>query len=169
MKINYNINHELLTHDALKDLKGKQLLVTWLVWSQIMHICWHTKSKTCEFYQGQFSEDLKISDNTTKAALTHLINLDLIKCVRQYSQKGLLPGMYVLTQSSIRPMQKQYQKANKAVSPSDTVNNINNIIRGDVKSHTPNNEKMVTSSDLKKPSSGPNPILEEYNKLKQQK
>ena len=83
--------------------------------------------------------------------------------MRAYSQKGLLPGRYVLTQSSIRIANKQYQKTKQAVSPGDTVNNINNIIKDVAVDTTHFNERMVPSAQSE---TKPNPIVEEYNELK---
>ena len=131
MKINYSVNHNLFTHPALQDLKGKPLMVTWLIWCQILHLAWNTQSKTCDFRQVEFCNDLKISQNTARAAIKHLLEKGVIKLVSPY-QKGEKSATYELTKSSIRIQQKQYQKSHKAVSRGDTVNNINNIIREEV-------------------------------------
>lgn len=161
MNVNYNINHELLQHEALRDLKNKELLVVWLVWSQIMHMTWHQK-KPWAFRQGDFCLDLKISQSTCSSALKYLISKDLIKCIKPYSKIGNQPGIYAVTGASIRFQRNQYQKHSKPVSPSDRVNNVNNIIRDDdVKTSPPNKNKVTFPSQSSKE---PNWNLNKTNK-----
>ena len=157
MKINYNVHHILLTHDVLKDLKGKPLLVTWLAWCQIMHLAYFTKNKSCAFYQKQFSEDLGVSQNTTRAALKHLMSKGMIKCVVPYQRKTNSPGTYILTQACIRIASNLYQKPHKPVSPGDTVNNIK-------KYYKQKKDDVDTSPPSKKETSA-SEFIQELNRI----
>lgn len=131
MNINYNVNHRLFEHEILKDLKNKPRIITWLVWSQIMWLAYHTKNQTCQFRQGDFSRDLGIGQGTTRQALDYLVEKGMIKCVFPYQSKTMTPAVYALTTACIRIMQNLYQKSTKPVSGPDTVNNIKKILKGD--------------------------------------
>ena len=68
MNINHAVHWSLLDHEVIPT-KGSNRVCTWLVWSQIIHICWFTQSKICKFYQGQFAVASSYSPNTVKRAL----------------------------------------------------------------------------------------------------
>jgi hypothetical protein len=129
MNLNYNVNHALFNHEALSSLSNKPRIITWLVWSQLIHLCWHREDKQWAFRQGDFCRDLMISESTCASALKYLIDQGLIKLVKPYSKTGNQPGIYALKGASIRIAQNQYQKQGKPVSPRDRVNKLNKFIR----------------------------------------
>ncbi len=143
MNINHTLHYSLLDHEVIPK-KGSNRICTWLVLNQIIHLSWFTKSRTCTFYQTQFATATTYSPNTVRAALRLLVDKGMIKQIRPYQRATNQAAVYGLTQASIRECKKLYQKHSKAVSPSDRVNNINNIIREDAAKASPPNKKEWT-------------------------
>jgi len=143
MNINHSLHYSLLDHEIIPK-KGSNRICTWLVWCQILHLSWFTKSKSCTFYQGQFATATTYSPNTVRAALKLLLDKKMIKCIIPYQRQTNQAAVYGLTQASIRECANLYQRERKPVSPSDRVNNINNIIREDDVNTPPPNKKEWT-------------------------
>ncbi len=136
MNINHALHYSLLDHEVIPK-KGSNRICTWLVFNHIIHLSWFTKSRTCTFYQTQFALSTTYSPNTVRAALRLLLDAKLIKLIRPYQRATNQAAVYGLTQASIRECAKLYQRERKPVSPSDRVNNINNIIREEVNTSSP--------------------------------
>ena len=147
MDLNQSVHWSLLDHEIMPE-KGSNRICTWIVWCQIIHLSWFTKTKSCTFYQTQIAEATTYSANTVKAALTLLLDKGMIRCIKPYQRKGSKAGIYGLTPASIRIAQKLYQKQSSAVSASDRVNNVNYDNRVDDINISPPIKKMVTSTDL---------------------
>lgn len=147
MELNQSLHWSLLDHEIMPE-KGSNRICTWIVWCQIIHLSWFTKTKSCTFYQTQIAEATTYSANTIKAALTLLLDKGMIRCIKPYQRKGSTAGIYGLTPASIRIAQKLYQKQSSAVSASDSVNNVNYDNRGGDINIPPPIKKMVTSTAL---------------------
>ena len=109
MELNQSLHWSLLDHEIMPE-KGSNRICTWIVWCQIIHLSWFTKTKSCTFYQTQIAEATTYSANTIKAALTLLLDKGMIRCIKPYQRKGSTAGIYGLTPASIRIAQKLYQK-----------------------------------------------------------
>ena len=123
MQINYNVHHKLLDYKPLSELTSKNMLITWLVWCQVMHICYHSKDKQIHLYMNQLAKDYKCSRNTIRASVRFLEGHGLIECIIAYDRKSNSPGVYILSKACIRIAQNLYQKRSKPGSPRDQVNN----------------------------------------------
>lgn len=129
MRINYSVHHELLDHEIIKDLKGGKKRIAWQVLCMIMHISYHTKDKSCTFYQRQWADDMGYGQQHVREALKYLMKHKMIKMLIPYSRKNQTAAVYTMDTGCVQIANKLYTKSSKAVSQVDTVNNIKNIKR----------------------------------------
>ena len=143
MQINYNIDHKLLNLPVFKNQTDHTKRALLISLSIIIHFTKHTGQ--CMFYQTQLSEDWDITDRYFRKALKILLDSKLIKLVKPYDRKTQTPAIYQGSSGTIPGVSKQYTPGLKAVDARSRVNNINNIIRDDDKSH-PNKKEETSSS-----------------------
>ena len=153
MTINYTVHHKLLSHPCLEGLANKPLVITWIIWCQIIHLSYYSKDGRMTFRQGNFVKDLKIGHSTAKAALNHLMEQGMIKCITRPQYKTNEAGVYEPSTACIRISQNLYQEFTKPVSGPSTINNSKRIIKGDndsFKKNQSHNETKVDDQDTSK-------------------
>lgn len=88
MYINYPMDHKLLEHPAIIDLKGGIKICAWHSLCVIKQFTLHTDSKCFELREGQFSEDIGRNKKTLVKALMHLESKGVIEMVSDWQRKG---------------------------------------------------------------------------------
>jgi hypothetical protein len=167
MNINYNVDHKLFALPIFQEkMTNTQRYALWITLSQIVHFSKHSKS--CTFYQGQMSEDFGIRADFFSKAIKLLIKYKYIKCLRPYDRKTLSAAVYQWDTGYISLRANLYPSESKPVSHRDTVNNY-------VNNYKPQDDDFDQSSLVNgkesqpSPETKPNPILEEWYKLQENK
>ena len=114
IKGNHAVHYVLLQHDILKDLKGRSLITTWLVWCYIMH--WNWTSGECTLPQGKLAKAWKCHNSYIKSAVDHLTKHKMIRCIEKPSYKYNRSGVYKTLQACIEITNNLYRKRRKPVA-----------------------------------------------------
>ncbi len=117
MRINYSVHHELLDHEIIKDLKGGKKRIAWQVLCMIMHISYHTKDKSCTFYQRQWADDMGYGQQHVREALKYLMKHKMIKMLIPYSRKNQTAAVYTMDTGCIQIANKLYNKKQQKLYP----------------------------------------------------
>ncbi len=111
---NHSVHYTLLQHDILKDLKGRSLMTTWLVWCYIMH--WNWSRGECTLPQGKLAKAWKCHNSYIKSAVDHLTKHKMIRCIEAPSYKYNKSGVYKTLQACIEISNNLYRKQRKPVA-----------------------------------------------------
>ena len=121
--MNYNIDHNLLKDPYISELNGKLKVVTWVVYSFILHFTKHLGY--VDFYTTSFANDWQTKPDMVKQAIEGLIKVGYIKRTRLYQKKGNIPARYEAKRYSQKGT-KVYPKSSQGISKSAKVKELNN-------------------------------------------
>jgi DNA-binding Lrp family transcriptional regulator len=125
--MNYSLDHNLLQHPKLQEIKGSKRRMAWIIWCATIHFTKNAKDNKFILSQGKFAKDFGVKDNTVKEAIAFLVDNGLIKRVKLYQRKGNQSAHYVDPRYS--PMGKKvYPNGQKGIAQWDKVNNSKGII-----------------------------------------
>ncbi len=165
--MNYNVDLNYLKEPLFVGLTGSKKSTLLQTVSLIRHMTRFAKAHSCTFYSTKFAHDMGVKPATVSWCIKLLLAKGEIICIKPYQRKGNQPAIYV-AERYIPKGAKVYPLGRKGIAPRDKVNNYNN-------NYKPMNDGIDIPHPFKieKPSSAPttpetklNPLIQEYNNLK---
>jgi len=121
--MNFNVDEKLFAITSIwEDLTNSQHRAMIIVLNQIVH--WSRVSKHCELREGNIERLYRIPRRDIVMVRKRLLELEYIKCHRQYCRKNSLPAIYSCTTGLWSMIQKP-------VVSQTMDNNYNNNYRGE--------------------------------------
>ena len=129
MKINYSINHSLMSLPIFDTIKNQERQAVIVMLNCIAHFVRNVGY--CDFYKRQMSNDWGINMKAFAKAEKILLNADYIKILRYPSKTDQTPGRYSITKTLIKDAKayssvslKLWSREPKAIVQRATINNV---------------------------------------------
>ncbi len=139
--MNFNVDETLFKHtqiwDGLTNSRHRAMII---VLNQIVH--WSRVRGYCELREGNIERLYKIPRKDIVASRKRLIDLKLIKCIKEYDRASSQPAVYSCTTALWQITPKAVVNNTKGMVPGTMDNNYNNNYKdGGVFNDTPSDDK----------------------------
>jgi|688.fasta_scaffold350932_3 hypothetical protein len=152
--MNYSIDEDFFSIKEIWDnLTKAQFTAMLITVNQISH--WTINAGFCDFSVNAVCKKYHMNKREVNGSLQRLIELDLIKCIRQYQREGNQPARYITTKRFGQVSKKVRPAGSKGWASRARVNNDNNHYSGIDLESTPHNAKNENLEDLA--------LLEKFN------